>query len=834
MPERVTLFRVWTSESDPEPAPPRLRPGHRRRPILSGLLRCLPAALLAGAAAAAGPVFAAAAAPNAWHALGPDGGGVGVLAIDPLQPATVYAGTHEGIVFGRTSGGGNWLPLISASSGVSAFDVHVLAVVPSQTATVLAGTDEGLLESLDGGGSWQVLYRPGQQLDDFTALVFDPSQPRAVYAACNAGVCKSLDRGVSWKAANAGLTDYRVNALVIDPANPTTLYAGTSCGGMFKSSDGGASWAATNLGFPIFACPMHIVSLVIDPVLTGTLYAATVDFGIYKSTDAGLSWLTVNSGIPNVNTPLDPKFDVYLLAIDPSHPSTLYAGGVAHSFKSMDGGNSWTEMAGLAGAGVGAFAIDPSKTTTIYAGTANGLLASTDGGASWSPFSSGISALVVPSVAVDPASSATLYIGTGHGLFKSAQGGAGWTAIHSATIVDLEFDPTSPTVLYAAAGPGGLLKSGDGGATWTVVGPPGAAISTVAIDPTNSAILYAGASFPGGVFKTSDGGRNWTPVNSGIPIPAGVLSLAIDPGTPATLYAGLDRRGTNDCGIFKSTNAGTGWSPATCGNGGSIYGNAVLHLAVDPGSPATVYAGTLGAGVLKTTNAGASWTAANSGLPGAGAITGLAFDPRHTGTLYASGYSNGGNDGSPDDGEVFRVWKTTDGGGSWLPVGSAGPEALAWSLAFDPKTSRLYAGTRGQSLYALTDAVTCAASPATLCLDDQPGDGRFEVKVHYQTAQGVSRSGDGQAIGLSSLGVNHGGLFWFFAAVNPEMLVKLIDACAINQQFWVFSSAATNVGFTTTIRDTRTGSVKTYTNPDLTAAPPAQDTSAFSCSGGSD
>jgi hypothetical protein len=44
-----------------------------------------------------------------------------------------------------------------------------------------------------------------------------------------------------------------------------------------------------------------------------------------------------------------------------------------------------------------------------------------------------------------------------------------------------------------------------------------------------------------------------------------------------------------------------------------------------------------------------------------------------------------------------------------------------------------------------------------VCLDDQLGDGRFEVKVHYQTVQGVSRSGDGQAIGLSSLGVNDGG-----------------------------------------------------------------------------
>ena len=51
---------------------------------------------------------------------------------------------------------------------------------------------------------------------------------------------------------------------------------------------------------------------------------------------------------------------------------------------------------------------------------------------------------------------------------------------------------------------------------------------------------------------------------------------------------------------------------------------------------------------------------------------------------------------------------------------------------------------------------------------------------------------------------------------------------------WRILSVATNIGSTTTIRDTRSGSVKTYTNPNVTAAPPVQDTSAFSCSGGSD
>lgn|GEM_PF-1806206 len=126
----------------------------------------------------------------------------------------------------------------------------------------------------------------------------------------------------------------------------------------------------------------------------------------------------------------------------------------------------------------------------------------------------------------------------------------------------------------------------------------------------------------------------------------------------------------------------------------------------------------------------------------------------------------------------------------------------------------------------------CAPGATTLCIDDQAGDGRFEVKVHYQTTQGGGLSGDGHAMALDRLGVTHGGLFWFFGADNPEMLIKVIDACALNQKFWVFYSAATNVGLTVTVTDTQTGGSVVYRNQDLTAAAPVQDTSALPCGSG--
>lgn len=123
----------------------------------------------------------------------------------------------------------------------------------------------------------------------------------------------------------------------------------------------------------------------------------------------------------------------------------------------------------------------------------------------------------------------------------------------------------------------------------------------------------------------------------------------------------------------------------------------------------------------------------------------------------------------------------------------------------------------------------CVPDATTLCIDDEPGDGRFRVEVTFETIQGGGASGRGRAIPLSSLGVTSGGVFWFFSADNPEMLVKVIDGCPVNGHFWVFYSAGTNVGLTTMVTDTRTGRVFVETSPDLTSAQPVQNTRVFPC-----
>jgi uncharacterized metal-binding protein len=123
----------------------------------------------------------------------------------------------------------------------------------------------------------------------------------------------------------------------------------------------------------------------------------------------------------------------------------------------------------------------------------------------------------------------------------------------------------------------------------------------------------------------------------------------------------------------------------------------------------------------------------------------------------------------------------------------------------------------------------CNANSTTLCIDDQPGDARWKVRVAYATTQAGGRQGFGSATPLSQLGVDRGGLMTFFSGDNPEMLIKVLDGCTVNGNKWVFYSATTNVGLETTVTDSQTGNWVRYQNPDLNPAPPVQHTTAFPC-----
>src|SRR5262249_17496949 len=172
---------------------------------------------------------------NIWTSLGPDHERINALAIDPLTPATLYAGTQYDGVFKSTDGGSSW---------------HAV--------------NTGLPSTFDG--------------IEVEALPINPLTPTTLYDPASGGVFKSTDGGSSWHAAHTGISR-AVVALAIDPTTPTTLYAGTLVSrlvggheGVLKSTDGGASWYAVNTGQP---SDPDILALAIDPTTPTTLYTGT-------------------------------------------------------------------------------------------------------------------------------------------------------------------------------------------------------------------------------------------------------------------------------------------------------------------------------------------------------------------------------------------------------------------------------------------------------------------------------------------------------------------------------------------------------------------------------
>ncbi len=116
---------------------------------------------------------------------------------------------------------------------------------------------------------------------------------------------------------------------------------------------------------------------------------------------------------------------------------------------------------------------------------------------------------------------------------------------------------------------------------------------------------------------------------------------------------------------------------------------------------------------------------------------------------------------------------------------------------------------------------TCAADAETLCLQDS----RFSVTMDWWTEDGAeSKRGAGKVV---HEGTNDSGLFWFFSAVNWELLVKVLDGCSVNGRMWVYGASATTLGYVLEVTDTVTGAVQEYRSEPGRQAEAFTDSAAF-------
>ncbi|MDQ3818152.1 MAG: hypothetical protein M3362_10720 [Acidobacteriota bacterium] len=233
------------------------------------------------------------------------------------------------------------------------------------------------------------------------------------------------------------------------------------------------------------------------------------------------------------------------------------------------------------------------------------------------------------------------------------------------------------------------------GLRWRLIGPHRAGrVTAVAGVRGQPAIYYIGTP-GGGVWKTTDGGRVWKPIFDDAHV-ASIGALALAPSNPDVIYVGTGEQ-TEGNGVYKSTDGGLTWT-----NVGLAETHYITSIIVDPKDPNIVLVGAFGdplagkaRGVFKSTDGGKSWKQVlfQGDRVGIADMCAALGDGR---VLYASTWSPrfGPNDQQQAESQIF---KSTDGGATWQPVGGAGlPEKSRGRIGV-----AVAPGNRNQRVYAI-------------------------------------------------------------------------------------------------------------------------------------
>jgi photosystem II stability/assembly factor-like uncharacterized protein len=257
-------------------------------------------------------------------------------------------------------------------------------------------------------------------------------------------------------------------------------------------------------------------------------------------------------------------------------------------------------------------------------------------------------------------------------------------ALATGRIVDVQIDPKNPNVWYVVSAFGGLWKTVNRGTTFTPIFDDGRSftLSTIAIDPKDSNVLYLGtgegnsqrsAHFGDGVYKSTDAGATWRRV--GLETSEHIGKILIDPRNSNVVYVASQGplwSSGGERGLYKSTDGGSTWTPVLT----ISPDTGISDIVFDPKNPDILFAsayqrrravgqmigGGPEGGIFKTTNAGKTWTKLTKGLPtGDMGRVGFAVDGRKTpATLLAI------VDAKREESGFYR---SDDGGTTWARIG---------------------------------------------------------------------------------------------------------------------------------------------------------------------
>jgi photosystem II stability/assembly factor-like uncharacterized protein len=642
-----------------------------------------------------------------WRQIGPfRGGRVTAVAGVASQPMVFYFGGVGGGLWKTSDGGINWEP-ISDGSVFGTASVGAIGLSDSDPNTIYVGMGEspirgnvthgdGVYKSTDGGKTWKHIGL--EDTRQISRVRVHPKNPDIVYVAAQGhvwapnadrGVFRSTDGGKTWKkilfrSDKAGACD-----LIIDPTNPSVLYAGMwevyrkpwtleSGGpgsGIFKSTDGGDTWTeiTRNPGLP--RGTIGIVGITVSPANPERLWAIVEaeDGGVFRSDNGGRTWARTND-----QRNLRQRAWYYTrIYADPKNADEVYVLNTGF-YRSNDGGRTFT--------GIGVPHGD-NHDLWIAPEDPNRMIESNDGGAN-----------------------------------VSFNGGRSWSEQDQPTaqFYRVALDNDFPYHIYGAQQDNSTVRiasrTNEGGITtsdWFDVG--GGESGWIAPSPKDSEIIFAG-SYDGLITRYDHHTGQLRDVNPYPNNPMGWgagdikhrfqwnFPLVFSPNDPNTLYSASQV-------LFKSTNEGQTWQiispdltrndkskqgasggPITKDNTSIEYYDTIFTVMESPVQAGTIWVGTDDGLVQVTRDGGKNWanvTPSKDMMPEWIQINSLDASPFDAGTAYVAATMYKYDDYKP------YLYKTSDYGKSWKKITNGIPDgAFTRVIREDPnKRGLLYAGT---------------------------------------------------------------------------------------------------------------------------------------------
>ena len=673
-----------------------------------------------------------------WQVMGPSGGDVRVVTIDPRDKNRLYVSTLDGQIHTSADGGKSWRLLVNLNQPELILDnllvdsrdsriiyvsgqraqapggffrttdggvnwkeakelknesINSLAQSKFDPNVLIVGTRRGAWRSNNSGTDWEKIISPTMPVD-IDSLAIDPRGTSTIYAGTQYRPYKSIDSGKNWSLIRDGMIDDSdVFAVDIDPRNPDHVIA-SACSGIYETVNGGTKWAKIN-GIP--SQSRRTRDIMQHPTMPGTIYAATTE-GFWMSANAGKTWSLTTQRELEVNS----------IAVHPDEPNRVFIGTNNYGVMvSNDGGRSFVQSSGNFSSRFTYFVTpDKQQPNRLYAATHNTatgggfFFVSNDGGATWQQ-GKGLDVIRVRSFVVsqDDANPNLMYLGTNVGMFRSIDRGNAWTQmVAPKPVVRPRARPARKPV---AKRPIRKTAAVTAKTTATDLAPTGPKLIPVLTEkvkvleeiPGVKGGLLAGTD--NGLYRTYDISKGWEKMSLGLGVNENIFVVHVSAARPQTIWVG-----TATSGVVVSRDDGKTWAKTS----GAVDNIPVASITSDPKRPDYIYVGTIQAFYVSRDD-GKTWVRRGGNLP-LGNFTSILINPNNTDEILVSSALE-------TDGGVFI---STDAGNKWKRVDTKEMKLASrriWSMAFDPHDpNRIFAATHSSGVYRIErSGVAVATTP---------------------------------------------------------------------------------------------------------------------------